>query len=484
MGGRAVDRLGRALRGGRRRYGRLFGRGGTGARLESERRFREVFLASPVGMALADENGLFVEVNPAWCALLGRPPEALLGHSATEFIHDEDLRQRSPTGELPGRTIDEDGVLRVERRWVRPDGELRWGWLSVASVHGPAGEKWTLAHAQDLTERKRVESELQQSQNTLTAVARVAHCVQSGEDPRPVLAAEVRWLSQASSVTILESTGVGTLTVTHSLGHELAGVQIRTMTGAILRIWLGGPPEFITEAGDDDWGFGDLPVPASTASSWWQPLSDSESIIGVLVVTWDHVVDGPDGRSVTSVRALADEAASVLTAARVRMELETLADTDALTGLSNRRGWQASLRDLASTARQSGRPLTLALIDLDHFKSYNDAYGHHHGDVLLRNFAARAQGMLRKADVIARWGGEEFAIGLPGCGAADAGPLLDRLRQVVPDGQTCSIGYATLLPTESPTECLVRADSMLYRAKREGRNRVVGAADSTAPSAD
>ncbi len=174
----------------------------------------------------------------------------------------------------------------------------------------------------------------------------------------------------------------------------------------------------------------------------------------------------------------------MLTAARVRIELETLADTDALTGLSNRRGWQSSLRDLTSTARRSGRPLTLALVDLDRFKSYNDAFGHHVGDVLLRDFASRAQGTLRKTDVIARWGGEEFAIGLPGCGAADAGALLDRLRAVVPEGQTCSIGYATLLPTESAADCLVRADSMLYRAKTGGRNRVIGASEASGPVVD
>lgn len=501
-GGRAMDRFRQAAAGLRSSCGSWpLGRR-SASRLRWKRRFREVFVASPVGMALADQNGLFVEVNPAWCELLGRPPEALIGHPSTEFIHQEDHDPRGTTDVWPGRTTttssnqmasessglrtDQGGVLWVERRWIRPDGELRCGWLSVAPVHGPRRQNWTLAHAQDLTERKRVESDLQQSQDTLTAVARVARCVQSGEDPRPVLAAEICWLSQASSVSIVESTGEGSLTVTHSLGHELAGLQVQAqaMSGALKRIWLGGPSEFIDRAGEDDWGFGDLPAPPLIAGSWWQPLEDNESIIGVLAVTWDRVLTGPGDPSVTAVAAVAEEAASVLTAARVRRELETLADTDALTGLANRRGWQSSLRDLTATARQSGHPLTLALVDLDHFKLYNDSYGHHRGDVLLRDFAARAKGMLRKADIIARWGGEEFAIGLPGCAAVDAGPLLDRLRAAVPDGQTCSIGYATLLPTETGADCLVRADSMLYRAKGEGRNRTVGATDLGGPRTD
>ena len=449
----------------------------AGPSRSEDRRFREIFDASPVGMALADERGLFVEVNPAWCRLLGRTPDELIGHSSSEFTHREDLGQHRSMERMLGDTTDEGGVVRVEKRWILPDGELRWGWLSVAPVHGPQGQNWTLAHAQDLTERKRMESSLQQSQATLTAMARVARCVQSGEDPRPVLAAEVQWLAQASSVCILESSDAGKLTVSHCLGHDLSGAEIRVTSGAAGRIWRGGPPELLQSVGAEDWGFGVLPAPPSTVTTWWQPLMDRKTIIGVLAVTWDRELEGRTDTSLNAVQALAEEAGSVLTAARVRMELEALADTDALTGLENRRGWQARLRELAASTRQSGRPMTLALVDLDHFKQYNDAYGHHHGDALLRNFATRAQAMLRKADVIARWGGEEFAIALPGCEAADAGPLLDRLRAVVPDGQTCSIGYATLRPDESGADCLVRADAMLYQAKREGRNRVVGAVD-------
>ncbi|WP_172832318.1 sensor domain-containing diguanylate cyclase [Nakamurella panacisegetis] len=465
---------------------RLGGPDATAARMAvgHDGRFREMFYASPVGMALADEQGLFVEVNPAWCRLLGRAPDELVGRPWSEFTHRDDLDQQGAMEGLVDDGADDGGVLRVEKRWVRPDGGVRWGWLSVAPVHGPLGQRWTLAHAQDVTERKRRESTLQQSQATLTATARVARCVQSGEDPRPVLTAEVRWLAQAASVSILESGASGTLTVTQCLGHDLAGAEIRTTAGAAGRIWAGGAAEMIGADGGDDWGFGPLPAPASTATAWWEPLMDGRTIIGVLAVTWARELDGPADPAVAAVKALAAEVGSVLTAARVRMELEALADTDALTGLENRRGWQTRLRELSASTRRSGRPLTLAIVDLDHFKLYNDAYGHHHGDALLRTFAARAQAQLRQADVIARWGGEEFAIALPGCGSTDAGPLLDRLRTVVPDGQTCSIGYATLLPDESGSECLVRADAMLYRAKREGRNRIVGGVDVVARPAD
>ncbi|MET3803390.1 diguanylate cyclase (GGDEF)-like protein/PAS domain S-box-containing protein [Nakamurella sp. UYEF19] len=441
--------------------------------------FTEVFDTSPVGVALFDEHCIFVRVNPALAELLGRPAGELIGHGPGEFGHSDDVGQVDDILRRMAESVAAggDGIIRAERRWVRPDGELRTGALSVSPVPGPEGRRWMLSHVQDLTERKQVESVLQQSQATLTAVARVARCVQSGEDPRQVLAAEVRWLAQAISVCILEPAEAGRLTVSHCVGHRVLGTRLRPGTGAPGRIWLSHQPELIDEAGPDDWGFGSVTAPTATATSWWQPLLDNGTVVAVLAVTWDRVLSGAADPSVLAVQLLAEEAGSVLTAARVRMELETLAETDAPTGLENRRGWQSSLQELISWTQQTGEPLTLALVDLDHLKRYNDTYGHHEGDELLRNFAARARAMLRKADVIARWGGEEFSIGLPGCAAGDAAPLLDRLRVLVPDSQTCSIGYATLLPTESASQCLVRADAMLYRAKREGRNRVIGSPD-------
>ena len=89
------------------------------------RRFRSVFDDSPVGIALADERGRFVEANAALCELLGRPVRELLGHSSSEFTHHEDPSLRADVGRLIGSTP--DGVARLEKRYVRPDGSIRWG---------------------------------------------------------------------------------------------------------------------------------------------------------------------------------------------------------------------------------------------------------------------------------------------------------------------------------------------------------------------
>ncbi|RIJ76113.1 sensor domain-containing diguanylate cyclase [Nakamurella silvestris] len=452
---------------------------------ESERRFREMFTASPVGVALADENGLFSEVNDAWCELLGRTPEELLGHSSREFTHPDDLPQHAGMRQTMDEAVKTDGIVRVEKRWIRPNGEIRWGWLSIAAVHGPDGQRWTLAHAQDVTERKAVEADLQRSRATLAGIARMARSVQSGEDPRPVLLEELRRLSGAGAVAVLEDSGAGLLEVTGAIGTDAVGSLLTLGENTVAsKAWESGKRELLigrhpqARRGTDRRSSVtpnamEVLIPPWAAASLWQPVLEQGQVIALLVIAWDDPIAEPADPELRAVQALAAEAAAAFTAARLRDELRSLADTDPLTGVANRRGWHTQVRELTTSARGNGQPLTLAVVDLDHFKKYNDTYGHHRGDVLLREFAARANAMLRSGDVIARWGGEEFAVALPGCGGPEAAHILERLRGAMPGDQTCSIGYAVLLPDESPTDCLVRADNALYEAKHRGRNQVV-----------
>jgi diguanylate cyclase (GGDEF)-like protein len=130
---------------------------------------------------------------------------------------------------------------------------------------------------------------------------------------------------------------------------------------------------------------------------------------------------------------------------------------------------------MRSRCERDGAPLTFAIADLDHFKVYNDTYGHRAGDDLLAGFAQAASAVLRETDAIARWGGEEFVLALPGCDETQAADTVARVRHAVPGPSTCSLGFARLLPGETIGDCLVRADGALYRAKGLGRDCAVDA---------
>ncbi|NJC69826.1 GGDEF domain-containing protein [Planosporangium thailandense] len=152
--------------------------------------------------------------------------------------------------------------------------------------------------------------------------------------------------------------------------------------------------------------------------------------------------------------------------------LREVAQQDPLTGLPNRRAWNAALPAALQRAARDGTPLTLAVLDLDHFKQFNDAYGHQAGDQLLKEVAVAWADNLRAVDLVARYGGEEFVVLLPGATAAEAVALLDRLRPRTPTGCTFSAGVATWNGAESADELVARADRALYRAKDAGRARI------------
>lgn len=151
--------------------------------------------------------------------------------------------------------------------------------------------------------------------------------------------------------------------------------------------------------------------------------------------------------------------------------VEDLAGRDELTGLPNRRAWDERLGHEIAIAERDGEPLTIALIDLDHFKTYNDVHGHQAGDQLLARAARHWRDALREVDLLARYGGEEFALILHGCSAEEATNLVERVRSATPDGQTCSAGIAGRRPGEGPDALVARADRLLYAAKAAGRDR-------------
>jgi diguanylate cyclase (GGDEF)-like protein/PAS domain S-box-containing protein len=153
--------------------------------------------------------------------------------------------------------------------------------------------------------------------------------------------------------------------------------------------------------------------------------------------------------------------------------LEATAATDSLTGLANRRAWDEALDREVSRADREGTPFCIAVLDLDHFKDYNDEFGHAHGDQLLRRCAVVWRSKLRATDVLARYGGEEFSLCLPQGPADEAVAIVDRLREATPGGRTCSAGVARWDRRETIDRLFGRADQALYDAKAAGRDQTV-----------
>lgn len=163
-----------------------------------------------------------------------------------------------------------------------------------------------------------------------------------------------------------------------------------------------------------------------------------------------------------------------LSAHRERLgQLDQMAHEDALTGVVNRRRLDETLPIELARATRLGYPLTVAMLDLDFFKRFNDRRGHGAGDVLLREAAQSWRQQLRPTDLLARYGGEEFTLVLPACDADQAEQLIERLRPLMPERQTFSAGIATWNRADNADELVRTADIALLQAKRGGRNRTV-----------
>jgi diguanylate cyclase (GGDEF)-like protein len=159
-------------------------------------------------------------------------------------------------------------------------------------------------------------------------------------------------------------------------------------------------------------------------------------------------------------------------------QLRRLARVDELTGLPNRRSWSSELPQAVERARRDGGTLVVAMLDLDHFKKFNDEFGHPAGDRLLKGAAAAWTAELRAVDQLARYGGEEFIVLLPDATGAETVEILARLRAATPAGQSFSAGAAVWNGADTSDELVARADQALYQAKAAGRRQTVVASDA------
>ena len=149
--------------------------------------------------------------------------------------------------------------------------------------------------------------------------------------------------------------------------------------------------------------------------------------------------------------------------------LHLAARVDGLTAAVNRRGWEELLPRTLAAARRIGFDVCVALVDFNSFKAFNDSWGHQKGDLLLMRSVESWRSAVREEDILARYGGDEFAVILTGCDLEAAKEVLQRLLALTPEGQTCSVGLGSWNGVETATELVARVDSALYEGKRSKR---------------
>jgi two-component system cell cycle response regulator len=212
------------------------------------------------------------------------------------------------------------------------------------------------------------------------------------------------------------------------------------------------------------------------------PIRSADRLIGMLALARGHGGAAFDALAFPLIRTLVNHSGTAIANVRLHEEVRRLSVTDPLTGVGNVRHLTTMLSREVARANRNGRPLTVLMLDLDHFKQVNDTLGHQFGDGVLRDFAHRLMSCVREVDTVARYGGEEFAVLLPDTDTDGGCRVADRVLRVVreePFGHgdltqrvTVSIGVASFPGHgRTPTEVLHAADEALYVAKHEGRDR-------------
>jgi len=415
--------------------------------------FEVAFRQAGIGMALVGLDGRFLRVNRALCELVGYSEEELLAQNFQAITHPDDLPDaleslsRFATGEITS--------YRREKRYRSKSGALVWVSLNTTLILDKAGvPEYFISQMQDMSERKRFETELQVRENEIKSIVEHVPDMIARYDR----AGRVLYVNPAveNLTGIRPSLFFGRTLV--EAGLDAASAKV-IMDNVWETIRLGQ-----TRQSRDIFR-------CETRSRYFLTMvpevDRSGAIDSVLAISSEITeIHEAQERLLETQRQL--ETANA--------ELRGMATHDDLTGLCNRRACDDHLTQEIQKSRRHDEPLSLVLMDIDHFKQFNDTHGHAAGDQVLREVARALESTVRPCDVVARYGGEEFAIVLAGTSLEGALGATERCRLAVCvagiyGSVTASFGVATW-DGESPEQLSARADLALYAAKTAGRNCV------------
>lgn len=433
--------------------------------------YRLIVETTQEGVWVIDRSGKTTYVNARMAALLGFPPQEILGRKHTDFM------------DVAGRSIAEENMRRRKEgkvgeedfRFVRRDGSTLWARV-VTSPMTDANDNFigTLTMVTDITQKKHVEEALQLHDSAFAACSNGIVIVDAQKDDLPIVSVNPAF-EQITGFRSAEVVGRSPVMLEgedraqrNTSGLGLARQQRRDVYVETCNRRKDGT-EYWTEL-------------------FVAPIIDRHGalthFVGILndITARRKAVEALQ-RYREELEEKVDQRTAELKEANER--LTTLATEDGLTGLKNRRIFNIRLEEEVNRSLRYGAPLSLMLLDVDHFKKYNDKFGHPAGDDVLRTVGKVLMESSRTTDLVARYGGEEFAIIMINTDEAGSMVLAERVRQSIEQSPwelrqvTASIGVASLTgDVRDPESFLKAADGALYAAKEGGRNRVATGAQS------
>jgi diguanylate cyclase (GGDEF)-like protein/PAS domain S-box-containing protein len=447
---------------------------------QEERRAANAFLAVSGSIVIVlDAAGVVTIANRQACLALDREEDDIVGREWFSLALPEEHVEIARL--LYAQTLDPNSPFEAhadyENEIVSRSGERRtvtWWGTGLHDRHGRA--VGMVCSGTDVTDERAAKAALQRGNLELASLRRLAQKVASLDDSRTAIVEAAVEVAGARLAAIAEPNRTrDTLTYTVGTDESVVGFEIELAAehSRVGDAFTAGAPQFMGNLTTDPGVHRGLTtaIGGQVGSALHQPIIGADGTVGVLSVAWDHHLDSLQDRKALLIGLVAHEAAIALRRRESLAQLERAALVDPLTGVANRRAFDAELPRAMQRATDAGHALSLVVMDLNEFKAVNDVLGHEAGDDVLIRAATAWADALRAGDLLARLGGDEFAVLLPTCAGVELEQIVERLRHATPHGPGTSIGGAIWDGTETAASFIRRADAEQYVDKARGKAR-------------